>query len=287
MLDLHFHSTNSDGKYSVSELAELIKTKGLRYCALTDHDSVAGIKELRDGLAGSGAVVIPGVELTALYGDNEIHVVAYDFEVGVVEEILRERNKIVKKQKIEEMKMAVELFKKEGIIVTDNLEPVEKKPVGYTLAVDICQNQSNQELFSRRHGKILTTDELYFEYSAPDKSCFVKRSGVTLEWLLEKLKDKAADFIIAHPFLRVSVVMKPLSEIDISNILNLGVTGVEVYHNKTSEQQIKFLEKLVKVNDLHYTGGSDFHGRKDDAKLGFYGIDVEIPGFKLSNYELI
>lgn len=287
IIDLHFHSIHSDGKLSVPEIAMRIKERRLKYCSLTDHDTIAGINELKKCLEGCDIAVIPGVELTALHGENEIHILAYDFDVKAVGEILKKRDDLVKKQKIKEMQKAIILFRREGLKITDNLMPSEKKPVGYTLAVDICSLQFNQNLFIKKRGETLTPDDVYFEYQAPGKPCAVNRSGVSVEWFLDKLKGKVADFIIAHPFLRVSVATNPLSENDIFSLINMGFNGAEVYHDKISNRQIQQLKKIVDEKNLHYTGGSDFHGNINDINLGLYGLDLEIPDFKMSNFELI
>jgi predicted metal-dependent phosphoesterase TrpH len=286
-IDLHLHSNYSDGKLSMPELAKLVKLSGLRYCSLTDHDTVAGTGELEKCLQGSDITAIPGVELTALYGANEIHILAYDFDVQAINEILRERSDLVKIQKIEEMAKLIDLFNQEGFKITANLTPVEKKPVGYTLAMDICQQQFNQDLFIKRHGKIPTSDDIYSEYTAPGKPCAVKKSGVSVDWLLGKLKDSVFDFIIAHPFLQATFVAKPLSEDDIFSLLSMGLSGLEVYHDKISSEKIQWLKKIVNDKNLHYTGGSDFHGNKNDLELGHYGLDLEIPNFKITNYKSV
>ena len=286
MIDLHFHSTYSDGKLSIPELAELIKKSGLKYCALTDHDTIAGISELKKCLHGSNIVVIPGVELTALCGNNEIHILAYNFDIEVVGEVLNKRNKLIKKQKVTEMKKAISLFRKEGLKINNNLNPDEKKPVGYTVAMNICQHQSNLDLLFQRHKKILSLDDIYFNYQAPGKPCAVKRSGVSVKWLLNKLQVRATYFIITHPFLQVSVATNPLSENEIHSLLDIGLSGVEIYHDKTTNRQIQSLIKMVNEKNLHYTGGSDFHGRKNDVGLGMYGIGLKVPYFKISKYEL-
>jgi len=286
MIDLHFHSTYSDGKLSVPELAELIKARGLKYCALTDHDTVAGVIELQKCLEGTDIKVIPGVELTALDGDNEIHVLAYDFDVEVVEKILEERNNdIRRRQKNEEMQKAINLFKQEGIKISDSLIPVAKQPVGRTLAVDICQHEVNQDLFLKRHGKILTPDEIYFEYQAIGKSCAVKRSGVSVEWLIENFKNKVGNLILAHPFVQISIATRALTENNILSLLDRGLNGVEIYHDKTSPNQIEWLNKLIEQRKLPYTGGSDFHGNQNDLALGLYGLNLEIPNFELKKLQ--
>jgi predicted metal-dependent phosphoesterase TrpH len=95
-----------------------------------------------------------------------------------------------------------------------------------------------------------------------------------------------ADFILAHPFLRVSIVANPLSEEGIFSLLDMGLDGVEIYHDKTSPQQIQWLKKMADERKIHYTGGSDFHGKKNDIGLGFYGQDLEITNFEISNFKL-
>ena len=282
--DLHFHSIYSDGKLSVPALAAIIKLEKLKFCALADHDSIDGVRELEISLDGSGVKVITGVELTAKYNDNEVHILAYDFDINAVTEILKERNKIVRRKKIEEMETAIKLSRKEGLEVTRGLMPFEKQPVSLTVALDICANSLNQNLFLKKYGKRFMPEDIYYEYQAPGKSCAVERSGVTVTWLVDKFKEVARDLIIAHPFVSESVVMKPLDVMCINDLLMTGITGIEVYHNKTSDEQISLLKKITNERKIHYTGGSDFHGKKTDTPIGQYGHDRAIPDFYLSNY---
>lgn len=282
--DFHFHSTHSDGKLSVPALAKIISIQKLDVCSLTDHNTVAGIRELEACLDGAGIKVIPGVELTTKYNADEVHILAIDFDVDAVAEILKARNELVRRQKTEEMKASIELSRKEGLEITDGLIPVEKQPVTLTIALDICASQSNQALFMRRHGKPLIPEDVFFEYQAPGKSCAVERSGVTAEWIVEKFRGVARDLIIAHPFVRVSVVTKPLDEMRMKDLLRIGMTGIEMYHTKTSDEQIALIRKIVQENRLHYTGGSDFHDRETDPTLGEYGFERILPDFYLENY---
>src|SRR3989338_8017045 len=130
--DLHFHSLHSDGKLSVPELAAIIKEKKLAYCALADHNTVDGIRELMKYFAGTETRVIPATELTAKYKDNEVHILAYDFDTNAAAEILTEHNEIVRQKKIGEMEASLNLCRKEGLLVADNLAPSEKQPISLT-----------------------------------------------------------------------------------------------------------------------------------------------------------
>ncbi|MBU0636962.1 PHP domain-containing protein [Patescibacteria group bacterium] len=284
-LDLHLHSTCSDGKLSVSEIALIIKEKKLEYCALADHNSIDGIQELMETLSGSGIKVIPAIELTAKQNDNEVHILAYDFNLELTMEIIKERNEIVRLQKIEEMKVAIKLSHEAGLEVSDDLNPSDKQPVSLTVALDICSSGANQNIFLKKYGKQFIAEDVYYEYQAPGKLCAVERSGVTVEWLIQKFKGIAQDLIIAHPFVSVSVVTIPLNESEINNLLKIGLTGIEVYHNNTTTEQIDLLKRIVGEQSVHYTGGSDFHGEKTDTPIGQYGSTCFIPSFLLANYK--
>lgn len=109
---------------------------------------------------------------------------------------------------------------------------------------------------------------------------------MTVEWAVQQFKEVAQDLIIAHPFVSVSIVTKPLDELGVSNLLQLGITGIEVYHDSTSNKQIDSLKEMVNELAIHYTGGSDFHGNKKDTPIGQYGPNVAIPDFYLSGYRL-
>ncbi len=285
--DLHFHSSYSDGKLSVQEIARILIKKNLDFCALSDHNTVIGIRELKKYLKNSPTEVIPATELTTKYGDDEIHILAYDFDIDTVADILEYRNDLVRKEKIEEMQKAVDLFRSAGFCVSSNLSPTEKQPVGLTVALDVHSHAKNQEVFQKEHGKMFSLDDIYYEYQAPGKACAVERAGVTVGWVVEQFKDIAKDLIVAHPFVPVSVVVKPLSEVTIQNLIQLGISGVEVYHNKTTLQQINSLENLVQANGLHYTGGSDSHGKVGkDTPLGQYNENKKLERFQLTNYQM-
>jgi hypothetical protein len=282
--DLHLHSTHSDGKLSVLEITSIIKEKKLEFCALADHNSACGIQEMIDSLKGTGTQVIPATELTAKYNDNEVHILAYDFNIDSAVEIIKERNEIVRCQKVKEMKDAIGLSREAGLEVSADLNPNEKQPVSLTVALDICANSANQNLFLKKYGKQFVAEDVYYEFQAPGKPCAVERSGVTVEWLIQKFKGVARDLIIAHPFVSVSVVTRPLNESEINDLLKIGLTGIEVYHNNTTAEQIDLLKRVVRERSVHYTGGSDFHGKKTDTPIGQYGADSLVPGFCLENY---
>ncbi|TSC72172.1 MAG: PHP domain protein [Parcubacteria group bacterium Gr01-1014_38] len=227
--------------------------------------------------------LIPGVELTALYQWHEVHILAFDFVPTAMHEILKKREHIVALAKRREMNTARRLFARAGFVVDDRLQPLPNEPVGLTIARNVYVNQQNQAYLRARHGRRLSPTEFFTEYQAFDKPCYTRRSGVSVQWIIRHLRGTAADLIIAHPFVAVSVFVPRLGWQDLERLIDMGLTGVEVFHNKTPAGTVRSLLKMARQRRIHYTGGSDFHGRRGDVPLGFYGRS-RVPSYKLTNF---
>ncbi len=87
--------------------------------------------------------------------------------------------------------------------------------------------------------------------------------------------------ILAHPFNPVSFLTSPLALGDIDDLVKLGIDGIEIYHPDLDEKQIITLEKFAFERRLKFTGGSDFHGKNKNQKIGFYFENMPINFFKL------
>ena len=162
----------------------------------------------------------------------------------------------------------------------------QKSQLSLTIALDICKKDRNQIDLKRRHGRSLSPEDVFHKYQAPGRPCHVTRSGVTVEWIAREFRGVAQDLIIAHPFVPVSVVVKPLDVPKINELLRIGATGIEVYHNRTSDAQIMLLENMISDYGIRHSGGSDFHGNESDTPIGNYTDTASIPTFCLSNYSV-
>lgn len=279
-IDLHLHSSYSDGELTVANLAERIKEANLSYCALTDHDTVDGVLALDNCLKNTKTKNIPAVELTVLYGEREIHILAYGFEVEQMSSLLWERIQIVNQKKVFELEESIKLFRRNGFVISNAVTVNPKQPVGLTIALDVYNNPDNADKVAG-----LTPEQFYKAYQAPGRPCYVERSGVSLDWVISKIRGCCQNLILAHPFNSVSLFVKPLSLDEIKEIILLGLDGVEVYHPGIDDQQVKLLKNFVFNNNLMWTGGSDFHNPKKQLfPLGYYAIDRKIDLFKLYGY---
>lgn len=284
MIDLHIHSNYSDGKLGIDDLAAKIIAADVRYCSLTDHDSVCGLKEMETIMKDNAINFINGVEFSVLYKQQEIHILAYDFKVEKIGMLLDERDKIVNKKRVEELDTAVNLFRKIGFKVSDDLILDDKKTVGLLVALDVFNNKDNHRLMIQHHGYLPSEKEFYDSYQAPGQPCHVLKSGINVDWLLSKLQDIDCDKILAHPFVPVSFLVKQLLMRDIDNLIGLGLDGIEVYHDRNTNDQIELLRKYAVEKNLLFTGGSDHHGAEKDTAIGYYSDEKKVPSFKLTNY---
>ncbi|MFH1866823.1 MAG: PHP domain-containing protein [Patescibacteria group bacterium] len=283
MIDLHIHSSYSDGVLDIKELSKKILNAGISYCSLTDHDNIDGVDKMAGILQKNKVYFINGVELSALYKNQEIHLLIYNFNLPAVKKIIQERNRLVGGKKIKELETTIKLFKKQGFIMDNTLIPESKKPIGFTVAWSIYHKKENQKLLIKKHGHLLNMKEFFDYYQAAGRPCYTQRSGVNLDWILDKFHNISRDIILAHPFSPVSFVVKPLEDKDIYDLIKKGITGIEIYHNNTPPKKIRLLERIVKKNNFFYTGGSDSHSKSDDTSLGYYNHDSKIPSFRLSN----
>lgn len=280
MIDLHFHSNYSDGKMNIKELANALISAGIETASLTDHDTIEGIIPLRNLVSPREINLINGVELTALFKGKEIHVLVYGFDITEMQTFIAKKNEITNQNRNSEFETACRLAKANGFKLSNNLCPERGKPIGLTLAKDVLQN--NNDLLETRHQKILTTDDFFHLYQAFGKTCYVERAGVGVNWILDELKDISKNIFIAHPFVAPSIAMKPLSEDEILELIKFGFTGIEIYHNNTTDKQIKTLLRIVRTKNLMYSGGSDFHGRITDTPLGHYNKGKIVPRYMIN-----
>jgi predicted metal-dependent phosphoesterase TrpH len=253
-VDLHVHTTASDGTMSPAELVRYAKEKGLRAIAITDHDTVEGIAEgLQEG-SNLGLEVIPGVELSVAYSKGTMHLLGYYIDHTSAE--LLEKLAIVQQARAERNLKMVEKLRELGIEIdlSEIKEAPEHGQIGrphfaYTL-VQKGHAQNIQDAFERylRKGGPAYVEKFKF---SPQEAISVihKAGGVT---------------VLAHPFTLNQVQLQDLEPIIVA-LKEKGLDGIETYNPEHSEGQIKIYRHLAQKYGLVMTGGSDFHGLTKDA----------------------
>lgn len=256
-IDLHVHSTASDGTYTPSQLVEYACKKGLCAFALTDHDTVDGIDEALNAAQNMPVKVIPGVELACPYNGFEIHILGYNFDYKS-EGITAMLKRIREARADRNIKMC-DLLSKHGMEIT----------------FDELKERFHSENISRGNfaamlvekGYVKDRSEAFSKYLGDKCSCYIPRFRLPVDQAASLIKKAGGILSLAHP------VMYRMSDEQYDGLLDdlkaLGITRIEaIYSRNTFEDDIKFKD-LAKRHGFLITGGSDFHGSvKPDIDLG-------------------
>ena len=240
LYDLHAHTTASDGTLSPAELVRLAKDHGLRALALTDHDTVAGVPEAIAAADAVGIELVPGVEVSANFGNVPVHVLGLFVEYR--EPWLVEFFDEAGKRRIDRVHEMVAKLAKLGI----DIEPEE---VFARSSHGTVGRPHVAEVLLER-GVVATLTEAFTRYLAEDGPAYVGYDKVTLEDAVELIQRAGGLASLAHPYV--------LENDDLIADMNV-LPALEVYHRDHSPEQIADYEALAEKLGLLATGGSDFH----------------------------
>ncbi|KAB2952560.1 PHP domain-containing protein [Heliorestis acidaminivorans] len=258
LIDLHTHSTASDGTLSPSDLVQKAKEKGITLLALTDHDTIDGVAEAQARGKQLGVKVIAGIELSVNYYNQEMHILGY--HVNVDHPILQEE--LLKLRHYREIRnpLMIERLKKLGISIT--LEEVGEIAEG-----NIIGRPHIAALLVRK-GIVSTTEEAFERFLAVGKAAYVKKEKLTPQAGIELLKKAGATVVLAHPIFLEKQDKASLSAL-LRELVSYGLGGIEAYYPEHSAEDVEKFVALAKEHNLIVTGGSDYHGsNKVDIELG-------------------
>ena len=270
-IDLHTHSTKSDGTFSPEELVRYAQLKGLSAIALTDHDTADGIEEAllaADKLRKEAAMsplsnspvipeVIPGVELSTEYRGRDIHIVGLFIDWKDPEFVSKLREfadaRIYRNQKM-------------CRLLTEGDYPVD---------YDELQSHFPDTVITRAHfaqymlekGFISSIDEAFRRLIGDDCPFFVPREKISPQAGVSFLLQYGAVPVLAHP-LQYKMSDVQLREL-LASLCEYGLSGIEVFYSGYKPSDTAYLSRLAEEFGLLPSGGSDFHGsRKKGLDLG-------------------
>ncbi len=249
-VDLHIHSSHSDGSLSPTQLAEKANKKDLAAIAITDHDTVAGVAEARARCEELGLELVPGVELTAYSrGDtgreeHELHLLGYF--VDETDRYLLDKLDEFKRVRVERIEKMAHKLQDLGVDV-DPENVLSHAEDGAAGRVHMAQ-----ELVDI--GEVATVKEAFEKYLAEDKPAYVSKERLTPAQAIRLIHDAGGAAVLAHPGVKENL-RDMLDELEEG-----GLDGIEVhYPSHSAEQEAWWLDAARKL-DLVVTGGSDFHG---------------------------
>jgi len=257
-VDLHLHSTASDGQFSPSELVAMALDRNLLAIAITDHDTTAGIDEALEAARGTGLEVIPGVEISCDVPHEEVHLLGYylDYHHPALQGKLR----AMRDARLQRAKGMLAKLAALG-------SPLPWEMVA-ELAGDGSVGRPHIAQAMVRMGCVDSTDEAFDLYIGRSGPAYVERYRLSPSDAVLLIKEAHGLPVLAHP-LRVMHFLLALVE--------WGLVGLEVYYNGYSAEDIQELAALARKFDLIPTGGSDFHGPGvlDTVDMGGVWVPVE------------
>ncbi len=253
MIDLHVHSTFSDGSLRPTQLAEEAAKAGLHAVALTDHDTVDGIPEFLGACERMGVLGIPGIELSIDVPRGTLHMLGYwiDLPHAELEQILRHLRTAREERNRQIMERLYAL--------------------GCNLTWEDVKAFAGEEVVGRLHfaqaleakGYVKSKDEAFERFLGKGKSAYVNRYRLSVEQSLRIIRAAGGVAALAHPF---TLELSPSAlRAAVAEWKNYGLSAIEVFYSEhTPEQERQYLA-LSKELDLVAIGGSDFHGAANPA----------------------
>ena len=264
VVDLHTHTTASDGQYTPTELVHLAKKHGIQVLAVTDHDTIAGVDEAVSAGETLGLQVIRGVELSAREYHN-FHILGYGFRDGDTElSRLCEQQRMVRDNRNQ---LICDFLREQGVEI--DLSEVEEQAGG-----DVVGRPHFAQVMVR-HGYVSTSREAFDRYlDSEEYRKKIPRVQADARTCVEAIKTSGGKASLAHPY-QMSLPDGELEAL-VARLKDWGLDAIECCYPKYTPEQQAFYLHLTEKYKLHRTGGSDFHGEKvkPDVKLARWPLEV-------------
>ena len=279
-IDLHIHSTASDGTFSPKEIVNTaLKIAGNEnplVIALTDHDTVAGIKEFQKAASKhkKQLTAIPGIEISTNYHGIEIHIIGYN--INPENKTLLEQLKLYRESRDGRNEKIIEKLKVQGFDLSiDELTPA--KP-----GESVGRPHIAKLMMKKKY--VFSVQEAFDKYLAEGRNCYVERLMPTPQEAINLIKNSGGIPVLAHLML-----YKKLNAAQKENLVHElkedGLIGIETYYSTYTPVEQLYVSSLAKQWGLSETGGTDFHGQNKPQISLFQGFgELEIPESILNNF---
>lgn len=268
---MHVHTTASDGILAPSDAILWSKRLGLKGIAITDHDTVDGIPEgIAEASKHEGFILIPGIEFSALYENEEVHILGYfiDHTNKVLTELTRE----IKDARFNRGQKIIK----------------QLQSLGYNLSLSDIPALSEDTAIGRPHIARLLVEKSYFSsiqeafevLLKKGKPAYVERFKLSVDDAIDAIISAEGLPVLAHPGL-----LSP--NCDLNQIISKGIKGIEVFHTKHDKTQTKRFKRIAESKNLHITGGSDYHDNFNNGipTIGSVTVPLNLVSILLKNHQ--
>jgi predicted metal-dependent phosphoesterase TrpH len=251
-IDLHIHSTFSDGVYSPAEIVEIAHRNGVEVLSIADHDCVDGVPEAIDAANGYDVEVVSGVELSSEFDGRDLHILGYGFDSasGELTEMLKRFRDTREKRGL----AIIEKLKEQGVEL-DPEELLKKSPDGSLGRPHIAETLIES-------GYVYTHAEAFAKYLGEHCPAYVKKYKLTPQEAIQYIQGANGLAFIAHP----GNYLKDYEKFD--ELISMGFDGMEIVHPNHSNEETRQLRAIAEKHGILMSGGTDYHG--------FHGKDISI-----------
>lgn len=259
-VDLHAHSTFSDGELDPVALVHLAARRGVRVLALTDHDTMAGVASAHEAAVAQGIELVPGVEMT-VWHRHEVHLLAYfiDPDDAAFARLLEVRS-ASRRDRVREIAARLETL---------------GAPIDADAVLAACKDGNVGRPHLARAliaaGHCHDANEAFDRFLGRDGRAYVPASHLPIAEAMDAVHQAGGVAVLAHP--GVEKIDESLPE-----LAGLGLDGLEAHHPAHGFADTARYLGVCQLYGLKATGGADFHGHPGAAPPGAFGISV--PGFE-------
>ncbi len=258
-VDLHSHSTASDGTLPPEEVVRLAKASDLSGLALTDHDTIAGIAPAAAEAKKLGIDFLPGIEISAAFPHlGTLHILGYgvDPDSAVLQDLTRQL-----------------------IDARDNRNPriiTKLNELGVDITMEEVERESGGGVTGRPHiaavllrkGYVNSIKQAFDKYLGQGAPAFFDKERLPPERAFELIRQSGGLAVVAHPLQLRAQNDAQLDRV-VKDLVDMGLAGIEVIHSDHDAAWVQKCTRLAERYNLLMTGGSDFHGsNKKDIRLG-------------------
>lgn len=248
--DMHIHTTASDGVSSPARIVELAVEAGLQAVAVTDHDTIGGVREAAEAGLRHGITVVPGVEISTRMAGRDIHMLGY--YIDIEDRQLLKRLDYLRSARERRNQQIIEKLHACGIdiTITEVWNTVHKEP-----GKDLTIGRPHIAEVLVRKGAVRTISEAFDRYLGEGAVAYVSPKRITPQDAVQWIREAGGSAVIAHPGLYGDDEL-------VEEIIRSGVDGIEAYHSDHTPEQEKRYAQLAERYGILATAGSDYHGER-------------------------
>lgn len=262
VIDLHLHTTASDGHLSPEELVDRAFEIGLRTVAITDHDTMAAVPRGAAAAAARGIMFIPGIEITSVDGGKDVHVLGY-----FLRDLTPALRKLVAEQRAQRLERARQIAERladVGVPIDVNALFLHLGPA--VSGKSIARPQIAQALLAAGH--VSSVAEAFDRFLGEEGPAYVPHQGAPPGEVVQLIAEAGGISSLAHPGYTKKDEIIP-------DLVSAGLVAIEAYHSSHDPESTARYLALAEAYGLCVTGGSDYHG-EGTRRCEFFGV-VHLP----------